>query len=226
MSPTRGSTGIGLLAILLIVTIVGLANLDKNDKPSNNYDEAHIPRQGSIRNSRPGPRGLQDVAREGRHPGHGTGTRSASISATRTSYPQPTPTCYMPGPLVPYYDVDADALCQCESYMWDDGSATSNAGWYGGTAICGATCVPQFANQTRLVNEKSGSFSECMLACMGSFDKTRVKNKRQSEEYWFCHGVNFKKGELCQFIGAILYPAFTGDPSDGQCWDNGLTPRG
>lgn len=109
--------------------------------------------------------------------------------------------------------------------MWDDGNATANAGWYGGTAICGAACVPQIANQTRLVNEANGSFSECMGACMGSFDKTKMKNKRQ-DDYWFCHGVNFKKGELCQFIGAIEYPDFTGEKSKGQCWDNGLTPRG
>lgn len=94
--------------------------------------------------------------------------------------------------------------------MWDDGSALANAGGYGGTAICGATCVPQIANQTRLVNDKSGSFSECVGACMGSFDKAKLKNKRQADGYWFCHGVNFKLGELCEFVGAIQYPSFTG----------------
>ncbi|KAI3392636.1 hypothetical protein diail_5424 [Diaporthe ilicicola] len=232
MFPIRGSPGMWLLAIFLVYTIVVLANLNKiNNKPINDRDEARIPRQGSIRNDRPGPRGLQHAARGGgRRPVHqsASGTRSASISATRTSYPQPTPTCYIPGSLTPWYDVDANALCQCDHYMWDDGSAVANAGWDGGQAICGATCVPQVANQTRLVNEASGSFSECMGACMGSFDKSKkLKDKRQAEgDYWFCHGVNFKKGELCQFVGAIQYPAFTGDPSQGQCWDNGLTPGG
>lgn len=132
----------------------------------------------------------------------------------------------MPGLLTPWYDVDVDRLCQCDSYMWDDGSAVANAGWYGGKAICGTTCVPQIANQTRLVNEKSGSFYECMMACAGSFEKTKMKDRRQADGYWFCHGVNFKQGELCEFIGAIEYDSFTGDPSQGQCWDNGLTPSG
>ncbi|KAH8770770.1 hypothetical protein F5883DRAFT_551130 [Diaporthe sp. PMI_573] len=225
MFSIRGSPGIRLLAVFLVLIVIILANLDSNDRPV--IFQTHIPRQGIIHNDRPGPRGLQYAVREGRRPAHGSGTRSASISATRTSYPQPTPTCYIPGLLVPWYDVDVNELCQCDHYMWDDGSAVANADWYGGRAICGATCVPQFANQTRLVNEANGSFSECMLACAGSFDKARMRNKRQSDaDYWFCHGVNFKKGELCQFIGAIRYYDFTGEKSKGQCWDNGLTPGG
>lgn len=216
----------GLLATFLILAIIGLANLNSNTKPIDYLNPAHIPRQGSIHNDRPGPRGLQYAAQQGRRREYVSGTRSASVSATRTSSPQPTPTCYQPGSLVPWYDVDVDRLCQCDHYMWDDGSAVANAGWYGGKAICEATCVPRIANQTRLVNEASGSFSECIGACMGSFDKSRMKNRRQSDEYWFCHGVNFKQGELCQFIGAIEYPHFTGEKSEGQCWDNGLTPSG
>lgn len=227
MPSIPGSTGIRLLAILLLVGIIGLASLDNDDKPINFRTTAHIPRQETIHNDRPGPRGLRYAAKEARPRPHWTGTRSASISATRTSYPQPTPTCYQPGQLTPWYDVDADRLCQCDHYEWDDGTALSNAGWYGGTAICGATCIPRIANQTRLVNEAAGSFSQCMMACAGSFDKARVKNKRQASEYWFCHGVNFKQGEYCEFIGAIEYPHFTGNPkTEGQCWDNGLTPRG
>lgn len=226
MSPTRGSTGVGLLAILLLLTIIGLANLNNDDKPINYRAAAHEPRQGPIHNDRPGPRGLQYAANQGRRPtrGSSSSTRSASVSATRTSYPQqPTETCYKPGSLTPWYDVDVNELCKCEHYEWDDGSAVSNAGWYGGRAICGARCVPQIANQTRLVNEASGSFQECIWACGGSFEKA----KRQADGYWFCHGVNFKQGELCEFIGAIQYPDFTGDvKSTGQCWDNGLTPSG
>lgn len=223
----RGSPGTGLLAIVLLLTIIGLANLNSNDKPINYRAPAHNPRQGSIHNDRPGPRGLQYAVRDGRHPPKWSATRSASVSATRTSYPQPTPTCYMPGLLTPWYDVDVNELCKCDSYMWDDGSALSNAGWYGGRAICGARCVPQISNQTRLVNEASGSFSECIGACSGSFEKAKMRNKRQADGYWFCHGVNFKKGELCEFIGAIQYPDFTGNVTEsGQCWDNGLTPGG
>lgn len=226
MFSIRGSPGIGLLAICLLLTIIGLANLDNDDKPINYRSPAIHPRQGTIHNDRPGPRGLRYAAQAGRQPAQRSVTHSASISATRTSYPQPTPTCYQPGSLTPWYDVEVDRLCQCDHYEWDDGSAVANAGWYGGRAICGATCVPQIANQTRLVNEASGSFSQCMGACMGSFDKVKMRNKRQADGYWFCHGVNFKKGELCEFIGAIQYDHFTGNPSDGQCWDNGLTPSG
>lgn len=102
----------------------------------------------------------------------------------------------------------------------------ANAGWDGGKATCGAICVPQLANQTRLVNEASGSFSECIDACTGSFDRIKTKNKSQSDDFWFCHGVNFKKGELCQFVGAIQYTQFTGEKSEGQCWDSGLNWSG
>lgn len=221
----RGSSGIGLLAVVLVLTILILANLDNDDKPMNFRSEAYVPRRDTIHNDRPGPRGLRYPAGEARRPSHGNHTRSASISATRTSWPQPTPTCYAPGLGVPWYDVKVDELCQCDHYMWDDGSALANVGYYGGMAICGAQCVPRNANQTRLANQASGSFSECILACSGSSDKAKAKGKRQ-DEWFLCYGVNFKKGELCQFIGAIEYPGFTGEKSKGQCWDNGLTPRG
>lgn len=224
MPPTRGSSGVGLLAVVLVLIIIGFANLDNDDKPISFRNEAYIPRRDTIRNDRPGPRGLKYPAVGGRRPAHGSGTRSASISATGTSHPHPTPTCYTPTSS-PWYDDDTDERCQCDHYMWDDGSATANPDWGRGRVICGARCVPQVANQTRLVNEASGSFTECRLACGGSFEKTRVKEKRQ-DDYWFCHGVNFKKGELCEFIGAIQYPSFTGEQSTGQCWDNGLTPGG
>ncbi|KAJ0116616.1 hypothetical protein J7T55_009766 [Diaporthe amygdali] len=129
MFPIRGSPGIGLLAICLLLTIIGLANLNSNDKPIDYRNPSHNPRGNSIHNDRPGPRGLQYAAKEGRRQARRSGTRSASISATRTSSPQPTPTCYIPGSLTPWYDVEVDKLCQCDHYEWDDGSATANAGW-------------------------------------------------------------------------------------------------
>lgn len=66
------------------------------------------------------------------------------------------------------------------------------------------------------------SFSKCIGTCEGSFEEMKralEAGERQDllSEYWFCHGVNFAKGELCEFIGAIQYYDF---PTPGvQCFD-------
>lgn len=46
-----------------------------------------------------------------------------------------------------------------------------------------------------------------------------------SDEYWFCHGVNFVEGELCEFIGEVAVRDWTAS-SPVDCYDNGLTPSG
>lgn len=219
----RGSPRIGLLSMFLVLAVIGLANPNSNNRRIGYRNQADTSLQGSIHNDLPSPHGLQHPARDDRRP---TAIQEYPLSATPTSYLLPTPPCYIPGPAVPWYDVDVDELCQCDHYTLDDNSAKANAGWDGGKATCGATCVPQIANQTILVNEASGSFSECMNACTGSFDRRKIKYKRQSDDFWFCHGVNFKKGELCQFLGAIQYTHFTGERSEGQCWDSGLNWSG
>lgn len=202
------------LAIFLVLCFIGI----KNDKPSfsptrshsHRRDRADGPLLAQRNHDRLLPKGLKYL----RSP---TGTAAA---------PAPTETCYNPPLSVPASQVNVDELCQCASYpQWDENpNPYYNAGIYGeGKVYCETTCVPKYANQTKTV-DATGSLSQCISACDGSFEKRKGK-RISSDEYWFCHGVNFIQGELCQFIGEVAYPAYGSSPGT-ECYDNGLTPSG
>ncbi|KAJ4415708.1 hypothetical protein N0V82_007201 [Gnomoniopsis sp. IMI 355080] len=207
ISPT-----VPFMAIFLILCIIGLSNSNNKPLPSHTRfaDRADIPLLSQRNNNKKGLKYLRSP----------TGTAAAA--------PIPTQTCYNPPLSVPASQVNVDALCQCASYpQWDENpNPYYNAGEFGnGKAYCETTCVPKYANQTKSVTgAATESFSQCMFACDGSFDKKRKSKRITSDEYWFCHGVNFIKGELCQFIGEIAYPDYGSSPGV-ECYDNGLTPK-
>lgn len=207
----RISPTVSFLAIFLVLCFIGIKDFNKpSSSPSHSHprDRADGPllaqRSNDLR-----PKGLKYLR-----------------SPTGTAAPAPTPTCYNPPLSVPASQVHVDELCQCASYpQWDENpNPYYNAGEYGGGKVyCETTCVPKYANQTRTV-DVTGSLSACMNACDGSFEKRKGK-RISSDEYWFCHGVNFIEGQLCQFIGEVAYPAYGSSPGV-ECYDNGLTPRG
>lgn len=209
----RISPTVSFMAILFVLCFIGISN-------TNNNHQNALPSRTHPHDRADGPLLAQ---RNNVH--HRKGLKYLRSPTGTATTPSPTETCYNPPLSVPAEQVNVDALCQCASYpQWDENpNPYYNAGWYGGKAYCETTCVPKYANQTKTV-DATESFSQCMNACDGSFEKR--KNKRiTSEEYWFCHGVNFIKGELCQFIGEIAYPAYGSSPGV-ECYDNGLTPSG
>ncbi|KAI0160477.1 hypothetical protein GGR57DRAFT_384672 [Xylariaceae sp. FL1272] len=128
---------------------------------------------------------------------------------TPTKYSRDEPsTCSDPPNQTTGYP-DYDGYCQCGPY------AANSTAWgnpYLGLAHCDYTCAP--ANPTqRATHDNTDSLSSCMGACTGSFEKA----KRQDDDYWFCHGVNFRQGELCEFIGqkgTLTFAAGSGN----TCW--------
>ncbi|KAI0903710.1 hypothetical protein F4824DRAFT_453694 [Ustulina deusta] len=90
---------------------------------------------------------------------------------------------------------DYDLFCKC--------NATIETAWgnpYLGLVRCDTTCTPAKAEQRVAHNDKADLLSTCMNACTGSFEKAK---RQGNDDYWFCHGVNFRKGELCEFIGSL-----------------------
>ncbi|KAI2602553.1 hypothetical protein GGR54DRAFT_495070 [Hypoxylon sp. NC1633] len=120
---------------------------------------------------------------------------------------------------------DYDAFCKCPPYTADS-PAFGNP--YLGLVRCGTQCRPADATQT-LVRPENDSLKSCMGACTGSFEKAKrgeaeLSAKRDNGS-WFCHGVNFIQGELCEFIGSVGTRNFVGGGSD--CWYlNGLDGSG
>ncbi|KAJ2995794.1 hypothetical protein NUW58_g1171 [Xylaria curta] len=118
-----------------------------------------------------------------------------------TAFAAPSKTCSTPPPQTceeppnqttgyPNYDL----FCKCP--------AKEEFGWgnpYLGLVRCDTKCAPANEQQREEHNDKAESLSTCMNACTGSFEKT----KRQNDDYWFCHGVNFIQGELCEYIGSL-----------------------
>ncbi|KAI1396130.1 hypothetical protein F4819DRAFT_150925 [Hypoxylon fuscum] len=140
----------------------------------------------------------------------------------------PTPTVPS-GPTVPGCDVpnqttgypDYNAFCHCPPYA-PDSIAFGNP--YLGLVRCDTKCYPADLTQT-LVRPENDSLASCMNACSGSFEKAkRELGTRQDDDYWFCHGVNFVQGELCEFIGSLGSREFIAGGSD--CWYvDGLDPQ-
>ncbi|KAI1825644.1 hypothetical protein F4861DRAFT_501089 [Xylaria intraflava] len=124
------------------------------------------------------------------------------------SVPRPTKTCSEP-PNQTTGNPNYDTFCKCESYA----NETAWGNPYLGLESCDTKCAPADAAQTAAHNDQAGSMTTCMNACSGSFEKS----KRRGDGYWFCHGVNFVEGELCEFIGAL--GAKTLVPGSGNhCW--------
>lgn len=208
MPRLRISPTVSFLAVFLVLCFIGL----NDNKHNNNFasqgrsDRADGPLLAQRNSGR--ARGLKYLR---------------SPTGTAVSAPMPTETCYNPPLSVPASQIDVDELCKCDSYPQPDANPIPyyNTGIYGGRVYCETTCKPIYSNQTLIVDANE-SLSQCIGACDGSFEK---KAKRiTSDEYWFCHGVNFIQGELCQFIGAIAYSDW--QTPGVECYDNGLTPSG
>ncbi|KAI0834530.1 hypothetical protein F5Y06DRAFT_278892 [Hypoxylon sp. FL0890] len=138
-------------------------------------------------------------------------------------YASPTPTtvsgttgttCDNPNQTTGYPDYNS--FCQCPPYTADS-PAFGNPNL--GLVRCDAECTPANPTQT-LIRPENHSLASCMNACTGSFEKAKrgefELDMRQDGDYWFCHGVNFIQGELCEFIGAVGTRKFVEGGSD--CW--------
>ncbi|KAJ8121738.1 hypothetical protein ONZ43_g1887 [Nemania bipapillata] len=106
----------------------------------------------------------------------------------------PSPTCQEP-PNQTTGNPDYDLFCHCSPYT----KMTSWGNPYLGLVTCDTKCTPKNPTQRAEHNDQAGSLSTCMKACSGSFEKS----KRQDDDYWFCHGVNFIEGKLCEFFGSL-----------------------
>ncbi|KAI8632864.1 hypothetical protein F5Y19DRAFT_419248 [Xylariaceae sp. FL1651] len=146
-------------------------------------------------------------------------TTTSSTSASHHPHPTGIPSgpdpgedCYRPSPLE--QNPDLDRLCQCSYYdpeMADVGGVQ-----------CWVTCNAYKPEQTKIVPQND-KFTSCINACAGSFEKAKRAvdagidlSKRQDDEYWFCHGINFIEGELCEFFGDIGGETYT--PYGASCW--------
>ncbi|KAI8633225.1 hypothetical protein F5Y19DRAFT_417183 [Xylariaceae sp. FL1651] len=162
---------------------------------------------------------------EARH--GGIGQRLAKYRGTGTAPPIPTPTttCAVPDSTANPVEWDTE-VCQCGPYKGGHayGPYTVKNNWYeynlGGYARCDVRCNQRYAAQTRIVPSNE-SFSACIYACSGSFEKAKRAQEaglevRQDDNYWFCHTVNFKEGELCEFVGEV--ESFTYQAGGSDCW--------
>ncbi|KAI0142247.1 hypothetical protein GGR57DRAFT_486239 [Xylariaceae sp. FL1272] len=127
------------------------------------------------------------------------------------SGPDPDEDCYMPT----YEDdqagnVDIDRLCQCSYY---DPSSPEIGG-----VQCWVTCTAYRPEQV-LETQYTDSLSSCINACYGSFEKRSLdigSGLTARQDGWFCHGVNFKLNETCQWFGDIGGYEYT--PYETSCW--------
>ncbi|KAI0880734.1 uncharacterized protein GGS22DRAFT_174077 [Annulohypoxylon maeteangense] len=123
-------------------------------------------------------------------------------------------TCENPNQTTGYPDYNA--FCQCPPYTADS-PAYGNP--YLGLVRCDTKCAP--ANPTQVATHpENGSLQDCMNACTGSFEKAKraeeggLEARQGDPDYWFCHGVNFIQGELCEFIGQLGTREFVEGGSD------------
>ncbi|KAI1773595.1 hypothetical protein F4818DRAFT_421067 [Hypoxylon cercidicola] len=142
-------------------------------------------------------------------------TSTAFASPTSTVASSPTASaCDKPNQTTGYPDYNS--FCQCPPYT-PDSVAFGNP--YLGLVRCDTKCHPAVATQT-LIRPENDSLDSCMEACTGSFEKAKRGefdlDTRRDSDYWFCHGVNFIQGELCEFIGSLGTREFIAGGSD--CW--------
>ncbi|XXH04323.1 hypothetical protein Hte_010737 [Hypoxylon texense] len=140
---------------------------------------------------------------------------TACASPTPTVASGPTASaCDKPNQTTGYPDYNS--FCQCPPYT-PDSIAFGNP--YLGLVRCDTKCYPAVSTQT-LIRPENDSLDSCMKACTGSFEKAKrgefELGARQDGDYWFCHGVNFIQGELCEFIGSLGSREFIAGGSD--CW--------
>ncbi|KAI0099226.1 hypothetical protein GGR51DRAFT_398377 [Nemania sp. FL0031] len=147
----------------------------------------------------------------------------AMIAGTAFAYPSrncsstPTPTCQEPPNQTTGYP-DYDLFCHCSPYT----KQTSWGNPYLGLVTCDTKCTPKNPTQREAHNDKADSLSTCMNACTGSFEKA----KRQSDDdYWFCHGVNFVEGQLCEFIGSLGEKTLASGSGNNCFYIDGLDPQ-
>ncbi|KAI1085356.1 hypothetical protein F5B20DRAFT_518023 [Whalleya microplaca] len=149
------------------------------------------------------------------------GPASAGIVLERGGLPTPTiasrstrTTCEDPNQTTGYPDYDL--FCKCPPYA-PDSPAFGNP--HLGLVSCDTKCSPADPTQT-LVRPENDSLSSCMKACTGSFEKAKRAQDTgldtRQEDYWFCHGINFIEGELCEFFGSIGSREFV--EGGGNCW--------
>ncbi|KAI0156740.1 hypothetical protein GGR52DRAFT_566178 [Hypoxylon sp. FL1284] len=145
----------------------------------------------------------------------------SSLTGTALASPTPTvpegttsTTCDNPNQTTGYPDYNV--FCKCPPYS-PDSIAYGNK-WLG-LVRCDYTCYPANPTQT-VIRPENDSLQSCMSACTGSFEKAKrgefELGTRQDEDYWFCHGVNFIEGELCEFIGQQGSREFIEGGAD--CW--------
>lgn len=210
MCPDRIRSVPAFLAAFVVLCIVGMRDTPHSDRA----DEALLVYRNSPARGRAD--GLKYMSPTGTTPPLSTGTSSS---------PSPSETCYNPSLSVPWTEVDENELCKCDSYSTT--SPDYNAGVaYDGEVRCWYTLFPLNPNQTKIVDSNE-DFQSCMGACAGSFEKAKraaaeggIDARVSEDEYWFCHGVNFKQGELCEFVGQITRSKYT--PGTNY-WDTGLT---
>lgn len=187
-----------LVTAFVVLCIVGMRDNPHTDRA----DEAFLVYRNSPARAR--ANGLRYLSPTGTSPPVSTGTSSS---------PPPSETCYDPSLSVPWPEVDVSELCKCDSYS--PGSPYYHATVYDGRARCWQRLFPFYANQTRVVGSNE-DFASCAGACVGSFEKAKraaaggeIDGRASEDEYWFCHGVNFREGELCEFVGQITRSEYT-----------------
>ncbi|KAI1393137.1 uncharacterized protein F4822DRAFT_1297 [Hypoxylon trugodes] len=138
--------------------------------------------------------------------------RDGSAPTATTTPGATSTTCDNPNQTTGYPDYSS--FCQCPPYTADS-PAFGNP--YLGLVKCDTTCTPANATQT-LDHPETGSLSDCINACTGSYEKAKRDGleSRQDDGYWYCHGVNFIQGQLCQFIGELGTREFNEQGPD--CW--------
>ncbi|KAI0186821.1 hypothetical protein F4808DRAFT_140506 [Astrocystis sublimbata] len=134
-------------------------------------------------------------------------------AAPNATYPAvPTKTCEDPPNQTTGYP-DYNSFCKCP--------AETETAWgnpYLGLVRCDTQCTPKNTKQRESHNDSASSLEDCMNACTGSFEKAkRQENIPGNDDYWFCHGVNFIEGELCEFFGTVGEMKFEAD-SGSDCW--------
>lgn len=202
-----------LVAAFLVLCIIGLGG--ESNRPFDRADEPFLAHRNSPNQGRAD--GLQYLSPTGTTPPLSTGSSSPACPSTA---------CYNPSSSVPWTEVDQDELCQCDCYPPSQGT---RAGLWDGKTRCWNKLIPLYPSQTQIVNNNNtlSSFTWCIGACTATVGKDRREaaessiDARQGEEYWFCHGVNWIEGDMCELVGTITASAYS--PGTNY-WDGNFAP--
>ncbi|KAI5860573.1 hypothetical protein GGS23DRAFT_229363 [Durotheca rogersii] len=145
----------------------------------------------------------------------GAAVEAACGTPTTTQEEATATACENPNQTTGYPDYNQ--FCQCPPYAADS-PAFGNP--YLGLVRCDTKCRPANPAQTQ-VRPENDSLQACMGACTGSYEKARKRGelaaRQNDDDYWYCHGVNFVQGQLCEFIGALGDREFVAG-SGSDCW--------